>query len=101
MSWVVQLAAAMYSASAVEVETTACFLLCQETKAFPRNWQPPDVDFLVVWQPAKSLSEYPESSMFPLAGYEIPSVGAPFRYPNILFTAIRLDFLGDVWDLAQ
>jgi len=39
--------------------------------------------------------------MFPLAGYQIPSVGAPLRYLNILFTAIRFDFLGEAWDLAQ
>ena len=34
-------------------------------------------------------------------GYQILSVGAPLRYLNILFTAIRFDFLGDDWDLAQ
>ena len=59
------------------------------------------MDFLVLSHPAKSLSEKLESSILPSAGYQIPSVGAPLRYLNILFTAIRFDFLGADWDLAQ
>jgi hypothetical protein len=41
-----KLAAATYSASAVERDTQFCFLEDQLTKDLPRNWQAPEVDFL-------------------------------------------------------
>src|SRR3954471_20160695 len=45
-NWVQALAAATYSASAVERDIQFCFLENQHTKDLPRNWQAPDVDFL-------------------------------------------------------
>ena len=39
-------AIALYSASAVDQATTACFLLCHETRLPPTNTQYPDVDLL-------------------------------------------------------
>ena len=52
-----QLPAAIYSASAVDRATHACFLLCQEIRLEPRRWQVPLVLFLSSLQPTKSQSE--------------------------------------------
>jgi hypothetical protein len=49
--------AAMYSASAVERATEFCFFEAQDTKDLPKNWQVPDVLFLLILQPAQSASE--------------------------------------------
>jgi len=42
-----QLPAAIYSASAVERATHACFLLCYEIRLEPRRWQVPLMIFLI------------------------------------------------------
>ena len=52
-----QLPAEMYSASAVDNATHACFLLCQDIKLDPNRWHVPLVLFLSILQPAKSESE--------------------------------------------
>jgi hypothetical protein len=49
--------AAMYSASAVERATEFCFFEAQDTKDLPKNWQVPDVLFLLILHPAQSASE--------------------------------------------
>ena len=51
-SWAQQLAAAIYSDSAVDIDTQFCFLDDQHTKDLPRNWQVPEVDFLPTLSPA-------------------------------------------------
>ena len=45
-TWAQQQPAAIYSASAVDNATEFYFLLNQETREFPRNWQVPEVLFL-------------------------------------------------------
>ena len=52
-----QLPAATYSASVDEIDTQLCFLEDQLTKEQPRNWRPPEVDFLSTLSPAQSESE--------------------------------------------
>jgi hypothetical protein len=47
----------MYSASAVERATEFCFFESQDTKDLPKNWQVPDVLFLLILHPAQSASE--------------------------------------------
>ena len=57
MIWAQQLSVAMYSASAVERATHACFLHYHEIKLDPSKWQVPLVLFLSILQHAKSESE--------------------------------------------
>jgi hypothetical protein len=40
--------AAIYSASAVERATEFCFFEAQDTRDLPKNWQVPDVLFLLI-----------------------------------------------------
>ena len=57
----------MYSASAVERATEFCFFEAQDTKDLPKNWQVPDVLFLLILHPAQSALEYPiKSNVDPL-----------------------------------
>ena len=42
-----QLSSAMYSGSAIERATQACFLLCQDMRLEPRRWQVPLVCFIL------------------------------------------------------
>src|SRR5215216_2709556 len=51
-----KLAAATYSASVEESDTQFCFLEDQLTKERPRNWHPPEVDFLSTQSPSQSES---------------------------------------------
>src|SRR6266480_1236617 len=74
-SWAQQLAAAMYSASAVDRETQFCCLDDQHTKDLPRNWQAPEVDFRLTLSPAQSESEYPTRSKLAPLGYQSPKFG--------------------------
>ena len=55
--WAQQLPATIYSASAVERATHACFLHCQDIKLDPSKWQVPLVLFISILQPAKSELE--------------------------------------------
>jgi len=55
--WAQQLPATMYSASAVDKATHACFLLCHDIKLDPSRWQVPLMLFLFSLQPAKSELE--------------------------------------------
>jgi hypothetical protein len=41
----------MYSASAVERATEFCFFEAQDIKDLPKNWQVPDVLFLLILHP--------------------------------------------------
>ena len=52
-------AIALYSASALDWETTCYFVLFQETKLPLRNMEYPDVDLLSVRHPAQPASENP------------------------------------------
>ena len=56
MSSHVAKAIAQYSASALELATTSCFLLFQDIKLPPMNTQYPDVERLFVGEPAESAS---------------------------------------------
>jgi hypothetical protein len=49
---------ALYSASALDLATTFCFLLCHVTKFPPTNVKYPEVDFRSVIDPAQSASIY-------------------------------------------
>ena len=57
MSSLVTKAMALYSALALDLATTFCFLLFQETKFPPINTQYPDVDRLSLGKPTQSASE--------------------------------------------
>ncbi|XP_061353049.1 uncharacterized protein LOC133297846 [Gastrolobium bilobum] len=59
MSSQVAVAMERYSASALDLATTLCFLLLQEIKLSPTNTQYPEVDLLSIGEPAQSASEYP------------------------------------------
>jgi hypothetical protein len=61
-SWEQQLAAATYSASAVDWATLDCLREDQDTKEDPKNWQVLEVDFLSNRHLAKSASEKPWSA---------------------------------------
>jgi hypothetical protein len=43
----------MYSASAVERAKEFCFFEAQDAKDLPKNWQVPDVLFLLILHPAQ------------------------------------------------
>src|SRR3954469_3793605 len=71
-NWVQALAAATYSASAVERDIHFCFLEDQHTKVLQRNWQASDVDFLSSLSPAQSESVYPQRANVDPRGYQRP-----------------------------
>ena len=96
-----QLLATMYSASAVERATQACFLLCQEMRLDPRRWQVPLVLFLSSSHPAKSKSEQPIKCIREWEGYHRPTLVVPLIYLRILFATLKWDSFGFVWYLAQ
>ena len=52
------LATPLYSASALDRETVGCRLADQEIRLSPKKTQKPDVERLVVGQPAQSASVY-------------------------------------------
>ena len=58
-------ATALYSLSAIDLATTDCFLLFQETRFPPTNMQYPDVDFLSSAQLAQSESQLPSILKWP------------------------------------
>jgi hypothetical protein len=66
------LAAAMYSASAVERDMQFCFLEDQHTKDLPRNWQAPEVDFLSSLSAAQSESVKQQREKYEPLGYQSP-----------------------------
>src|SRR3954465_3804291 len=66
------LAAATYSASAVERDIQFCFLEDQHTKDLPRNWQDLEVDFLSSLSPSQSESVYPQRENVDPLGYQRP-----------------------------
>ena len=99
--WAQQLPAVMYSASAVDSATEFCFLLNHEIRLTPKNWQVPLVLFLSNLHPAKSVSEYPNKSIYESLEYHNPRVWVPFKYLRILLTAFKWDSLGLDWYLAH
>ena len=82
-----QLPAATYSALVDERDTQFCFLEDQLTKEQPRNWHPPEVDFLSTLSPAQSESVYPSSLKFAPLGYHKPKFGVWAKYGKIRLTA--------------
>jgi hypothetical protein len=84
-----QVAAAMYSASTVDRDTTDCFLLDQLTIHPPRKNVAPLVLLLSSTEPAQltSVKAY-KSSWLPI-GYYKPYSVVPLRYLKILLTASR------------
>ncbi|BAT75172.1 hypothetical protein VIGAN_01299200, partial [Vigna angularis var. angularis] len=48
-----------YSASALDLATTLCFLLFQDIRFPPSRTQYPVVDLLSIGEPAQSASQYP------------------------------------------
>jgi len=87
MVWAQQLLVAMYSASAVDNATQACFLLCQDIKLDLSKWHVPLVLFLSTLQPAKSESEYPTRFKVTSLGYHRPTSVVLLRYFKILLAA--------------
>ena len=79
----------MYSASAVDSATEFCFLLNQEIRLTPRNWQVSLVLFLSNLHPTKSISKYPIKSINEFLEYHNPRVYVPFKYLRILLTAFK------------
>ncbi|GJV19607.1 alcohol dehydrogenase 1 [Tanacetum coccineum] len=65
-------AIALYSASADDLDTTACFLDFHEIVESPRRMQYPVVDLLVMGQLAQSESQYAFSSTAELLAKRIP-----------------------------
>ena len=59
-------AIARYSASALDLATTFCFLLFQEMRFPPMRTQYPEVDLLSLGDPAQSASVYATMSVWPL-----------------------------------
>jgi hypothetical protein len=94
-SWEQQLVAATYSASVVDWATVDCLREDQETSEEPKNWQVPEVDFLLTRHPAKSASEKPRSKREEDAEYQRPSSWVYWRYLKIHLTACRCEVLGD------
>ena len=82
-----QLPTATYSASVDERDTQLCFLEDQLTKDQPRNWHPPEVDFLSTLSPAQSESVNPSSLKFAPLGYHKPKFGVWAKYRKIRLTA--------------
>mgnify|MGYP005851120569 CR=1 FL=1 len=70
-----QLPDATYSASVDEREKQLCFLEDQITKEQPRNWHPPELDFLSTLSPAQSEFVNPSSLKFAPLGYHKPKFG--------------------------
>jgi hypothetical protein len=62
MSSAVVEAKARYSASAVDRDTVACFLVPQDIKLLPKKIANPVVERLSSLQPAQSASQKPQSS---------------------------------------
>ena len=87
--WAQQLPAATYSASAVDSTTEFCFLLNQEIRLLPKNWQAPFVLFLSSLQPAKSESEYACRIRDDSLSYYSPTFWVPLKYLMILLTVVK------------
>src|SRR6266542_1086437 len=85
---------ALYSASAVDLDTTGCFLLLHDTRLPPTNTQYPDVDLRSSRQLAQSASLYPSTTRCPFPSNRSPFPGVPFKYLRILWTASTCPLLG-------
>jgi hypothetical protein len=96
-----QLAAAIYSESAVDWATLNYLREDQDTKEDPKNWQVPEVDFLSNRHPAKSTSEKPWSTKEEGTEYQRPKSGVWRNYLKIRFTACWCEVLGDAWKRAH
>ena len=81
----------MYSASVVDSATEFYFLLNQEIRLTPKNWQVPLVLFLSNLHPIKSASEYSIKSINESLENHNPRVCVPFKYLKILLTAFKCD----------
>jgi hypothetical protein len=73
----------------VERATEFCFFEAQDTRDLPKNWQVPDVLFLLILHPAQSASEYPIKSKVDPLGYQRPNLGVFTKYLKIHFMALR------------
>jgi hypothetical protein len=80
---------ATYSASVEDRVTMGCFFDAHATASDPRLKIYPDVLFLSLMEPGKSLLVYPISSKFKLYVYEIPKLVVPATYIRILFHACQ------------
>ena len=78
---------ARYSASALDLATTSCFLLFQDIRFPPIKTQYPEVDRLSEGEPAQSASECPTIYVCPLSSYNKPCPGAPLIYLRTRITA--------------
>ena len=65
-------AIALYSASALDLATTFCFFVFQETGEFPNIIQNPEVDLLEKAQLAQSESQYAVNCAAELLANKIP-----------------------------
>jgi hypothetical protein len=88
-SWEQQLAAATYLASVVHWATLDCLREDQKTNEEPKNWQVPEVDFLLTRHPAKSASEKPRSEREEDVEYQIPSRSVS-KIPEDLFDGLPM-----------
>ena len=77
MTCVQQDATTMHSASIVEIDVDACFLLDHATRLFPKKNAPPLVIFLSSMLPAQSTSVYVVRLKFLSFGYQNPSSRVP------------------------
>jgi len=84
MIYAQQCPAAIYSASAVESATQACFFLFHEIRLDSSKWQVPLVIFLSNLHPAESEYEKPLRIMLNSHGYHKPTLVVPLRYFRIL-----------------
>ena len=82
--WTQQLPAAIYSASALDNATYACFLQFQDTRELPKRWHVPLVFFLSSLHRAKSKFEKPIRFKEVPLGYHKPALVVPLRYLMIL-----------------
>ena len=85
---------ALYSASAVDLATTDCFLVFQEMGESPSNTQYPEVDLRVVGQLAQSLSQYAVNFVAVDDARSIPCAGLLIKYLRTRFTACICTFVG-------
>jgi hypothetical protein len=90
-----QLAAATYSTSVVDWATLDCLREDQETSEDPKNWQVPEVDFLLTRHPAKSASKKRRNEREEDAEYHRPSSKVYQRYLRIRLTSCRCEVLSD------
>ena len=85
---------ALYSASALLRDTTACFLLLQVTRFPHTNMQYPEVERLSVNEPAQSASENNSMSLLAVFLKNRPFHSVIFKYRSILLTVIMCSLVG-------